>query len=78
MIVMSGTGSVRRTVRSSTRSITPSAMRPVPGSIIEVRRDAIELPSTDWSHQRSKLNITSSAAKASPLLQVTPGRRRSV
>ena len=38
------------------------------------KREAIALPSTEPSDQRAKLRTTSSAVKASPLFQVTPGR----
>ena len=62
------------TVLSSTLVIAPSRSLPVFSSTSVPMRPGIELPSELLSHQRVKLKITSSAVKASPLFQVTPGR----
>ena len=63
---------------SSTISTAPSRIAPVSASTRPPIRPAIELPSTEVSHQRSMLCTTSWAVNASPLFQVTPGRTLSV
>jgi hypothetical protein len=68
-------------VRSTTvwlpaTSIAPGAA--APSSIRAAIRLAIELPSTEASHQPAMLAATSSAVKSSPLFHFTPRRTFSV
>ena len=71
---MSGPEHVSFTVWLSTTVIAPSFAIPVSALIKIANRAAIELPSTDLSHQRAMFRATSSAVKSSPLFHFTPFR----
>ena len=78
MIAMSGEVRLSVTVWSSTATTAPSRIILVFSSTSVPMRDAIELPSTVASHQRSMLWTTSAAVKSSPLFHFTPCRTFSV
>ena len=71
---MSEFGRTSFTVWLSTMVIAPSRATPASSSTSAPMRAAIELPSTFFSHQRVRLNTTSSAVKSSPFDHLMPLR----